>query len=191
MEHMLSLLSQYGLWIVFVGMIVEGTTVIILSGVLCHMGVLPCEQTIIVAILGAAVGDQMWFYIGRNYAQKFLSKFPRIQLQVKKIQTKVHSKADLLAVSSRFIYGGAVVFPLVLGMHQYAHKRFTTLDTLGVSLASIAGLAIGYLLSHSFKKLLGDIGQVEHLIFFIIIFIIAIKLYITSRTKHIDSHPDA
>ncbi len=183
MEHMLSLLSQYGLWIVFVGMIVEGTTVIILSGVLCHMGVLPCEQTIIVAILGAAVGDQMWFYIGRNYAQKFLSKFPKIQLQVNKIQTKVHSKADLLAVSSRFIYGGAVVFPIVLGMHQYSHKRFTTLDTVGVSLASIAGLSLGYLLSHSFKKLLGDIGQAEHLILFIIIVIIAVKLYTNKKNK--------
>jgi len=82
MDHLLGLLSTYGLWIVFIGMIVEGTAVIILSGVLCHMGVLPCGSTLFVAILGAMVGDQMWYYIGNNYAQKFLSRFQNIEKQI-------------------------------------------------------------------------------------------------------------
>jgi len=177
MDHILSLLSEYGLWIVFVGMILEGTTVIILSGVLCHMGILPCDKTLIIAILGAIVGDQMWFYVGRNYAQQFLSKFPKIQKQVRKLQTKVESKADFLAVGSRFIYGGAVAFPIVLGMHGYTHKRFTMLDTLGVSLASITGLSIGYFLSNSFQKVLGDINHFEHILLFIIVVAVGVKVY--------------
>ena len=177
MEDILTLLSQYGLWIVFFGMIVEGTAVIILSGVLCHMGVLPCEATIIVAILGAIVGDQIWFYIGRNYAQKFLSNFPTIKKHINKLQEKVQSKADILAVTSRFIYSGAIAFPLVLGIHNYSHKRFTVLDSVGVSLASITGLLLGYFLSNSFKKVLGDISHFEHILLFIVIMMVAIKFY--------------
>ncbi|SFV63967.1 DedA family protein [hydrothermal vent metagenome] len=183
MEQILSLLSQYGLWIVFVGMIIEGTAVIILSGVLCHMGVLPCEETILVAILGAIVGDQIWFYIGQNYAQKFLSKFSSIEKQIKRLQEKVESKADILAITSRFIYGGAIAFPLVLGIHNYSHKRFTLLDSIGVSLASITGLAIGYFLSNSFKKVLGDINHFEHALLFIIVLIVIIKMYNSYKTK--------
>ncbi len=182
MEHILSLLSQYGLWVVFFGMIVEGTAVIILSGVLCHMGVLPCGATTVVAILGAIAGDQIWFYIGRNYAQKFLSKFPTIEKQIKKLQEKVQSKADILAVTSRFIYSGAIAFPLVLGIHHYSHKKFTVLDSIGVSLASVSGLSIGYFLSNSFQKVLGDINHFEHMLLFIIVVAVGVKVYNSKTT---------
>jgi membrane protein DedA with SNARE-associated domain len=177
MDYILTLLSEYGLWVVFFGMIVEGTVVIILSGVLCHMGVLPCGETFVVAILGAIVGDQMWFYIGRNYAQKFLSKFPSIEKQINTLQEKVQSKADILAVTSRFVYSGAIAFPLVLGTHNYSHKRFTVLDSVGVSFACLAGLSIGYFLSNSFQKVLGDINHFEHMLLFVIIVVVAIKFY--------------
>jgi len=177
MDNILNLLSQYGLWIVFIGMIIEGTAVIILSGVLCHMGVLPCESTLLVAILGAMAGDQMWFYIGHNYAQKFLSKFQNIKKQIEKLRNKVQSKADILALTSRFIYSGAIAFPLVLGMHNYSHKRFTILDAIGVSFASIVGLSIGYFLSSSVKKLLGDINHFEHMFLLVLILIVSMKVY--------------
>jgi membrane protein DedA with SNARE-associated domain len=177
MEQLLALLSEYGLWIVFFGMILEGTTVIIISGVLCHMGVLPCEKTIIVAILGAVAGDQTWFYIGRHYADRVLSKFPKLQTQVQKLQNKVQTKGNMLAVSSRFIYGGAVIFPLVLAINKYPHTKFTLLDTLGVSLASLAGLALGYFLSDSFQKVLGEINYFEHMLLLIIVAAVTIKLY--------------
>jgi len=177
MEQILSLLSQYGLWVVFFGMIVEGTVVIILSGVLCHMGVLPCGETIIVAILGAIIGDQIWFYIGKNYAQKFLPKFPTIDKQIKKLEDKVQSKADILAMTSRVISGGAIAFPLVLAIHNYSHKRFTVLDSIGASLASMIWLSIGYFLSNSFQKILGDINHFEHMLLFVIVIVVGIKVY--------------
>jgi len=177
MDSLLSLLSEYGLWVVFIGMIVEGTAVIILSGVLCHMGVLPCGSTLFVAILGAIVGDQIWFYIGRNYTQKFLSKFQNIEKQIEKLRKKVQSKADILALTSRFIYSGAIAFPFVLGMHTYSHKRFTILDAIGVSFASIAGLSIGYFLSGSVKKLLGDVDHFEYMLLFVLLIFVSVKLY--------------
>jgi len=181
MNEISPLLSQYGLWIVFIGMLVEGTTVILLSGVFCHMGILPVEQTIIVAIIGAAIGDQAWFYMGRNYAQKVLSKFTGLNKQVAKITPSIHSKADWFALGSRFVYGGAIAFPLVLGMHHYSRKKFTILDLLGVTFASMTGLGIGYFLSDSVEKISGDINTVEHLVLLLIIVIVAIKFYKLKR----------
>ncbi len=177
MDSLLSLLSEYGLWVVFIGMIVEGTAVILLSGVLCHMDVLPCDSTFLVAILGAIAGDQIWFYIGHNYAQKFVSKFQNIEKQIEKLRKKVQSKADMLALTSRFIYSGAIAFPFVLGMHKYSYKKFTILDTIGVSLASMAGLSIGYFLSGSVKKLLGDVNHFEHMVLLVFIIFLSMKLY--------------
>jgi len=181
MNEISPLLSQYGLWIVFIGMMVEGTTVILLSGVFCHMGILPLEQTIIVAIIGAVAGDQAWFYMGRNYAQKILSKLPSLHKQVTKITPSIHSKANWFAVSSRFVYGGAIAFPLVLGMHNYSKKKFAILDLLGVTLASMTGIGIGYFLSDSVERISGDISTIEHLALLIIIVIVTIKLYKSKR----------
>jgi membrane protein DedA with SNARE-associated domain len=177
MQHLLTLLSEYGLWVVFIGMIVEGTAVIILSGVLCHMGVLPCGETIIVAIFGAIAGDQIWFYIGHKYAQHFLIKFPNIEKQVEKLKSKVESKADILALTSRFIYSGAILFPLALGIHDYSHKRFTILDAIGVSTTCVTGISIGYFLSSSFQAVLGRIDHFEHMLLLVFIVFIGLKLY--------------
>jgi len=181
MDYLLSLLTEYGLWIVFIGMIVEGTAVIILSGVLCHMGVLPCESTLLVAILGAIAGDQMWYYMGQNYGEQFLSRFQNIQKQIEKLRKKVESKADILALTSRFIYSGAIAFPLVLGLHAYSHKRFTILDAIGVSFASIVGLSLGYLLSSSVEKILGDIKHFEYMILTVFIVFVSFKLYNSTK----------
>ncbi len=177
MEHLMALFSEYGLWIVFLGMIVEGTAVILLSGVLCHLGVIPCEETLIVAILGAIVGDQMWFYIGKNYAHRVLSKFPLLKNRVDDLKKKAETKAKWLAMSSRFIYGGAIAIPLVLGIQHYEHKKFTLFDTIGISLASIVGLTIGYMLSSSLKKVTSEITQIEHFMLLLVIIVAIMSLY--------------
>ncbi len=176
-EKLIFLLSTYGLWIIFFGMIIEGTAVIILSGVLCHLNILPCEETLIVAILGAIVGDQMWFYIGRNYAHRVLSKFPLLKEKVNALRREVETKGKWLAMSSRFIYGGAIAIPIVLGIQHYSHKKFTLFDTIGVSLASMVGLTIGYLLSSSLKKVTNEITQIEHFMLLLVIIIAIISLY--------------
>jgi membrane protein DedA with SNARE-associated domain len=139
--------------------------------------VLGCKETFVVAILGAAVGDQMWYFLGKYYGQKVLARFPSLDKQLAKFQNSLTNKADILALSSRFIYGGAVVFPLGLGINNYLHKRFTLLDTIGVSFASFAGLLLGYILSDSFERLLGDVSRVEHLMLLIIVAVAAFKIY--------------
>jgi len=181
MNEISPFLSEYGLWIVFIGMMIEGMTIILLSGVFCHMGILPLEQTLIVAIIGGVIGDQAWFYMGRNYAQKILSKIPSLNKQVTKITPLIYSKANWFAIGSRFVYGGAIAFPLVLGMQHYSRKKFTILDLLGVTFASMAGLGIGYFLSNSVEKISGDINTVEHLVLLLIIIIVAIKFYKSRR----------
>ena len=47
-------------------MMIEGTVMIIISGILCYMGLLPIDLTFIVALLGAISGDHMWYFIGTS-----------------------------------------------------------------------------------------------------------------------------
>jgi len=170
-------ISDYGLYIVFIGMITEGTTMIILSGVLCYLGLLPLYQTILVAILGAIVGDQMWYFIGRYYASYILKKFPSMQKRVDKILPLIDKKGKLFAFGSRFIYSGAIIFPLSLGIDNFSYKKFTLFDAIGVSLWSIVGISIGYILGNSTESIIGEIKKVEELIFLILFIIFIVYLY--------------
>ena len=119
LEELTSLVSQYGLWIVFFGMMTEGTIMILVSGVLCYLGMLSLEETIPVAIFGALMGDQFWYFIGRYYGQNILKRFPLLEQRVKKLEHSVKKRGIWLAFSGRFIYSGAILFPVKLGRADY------------------------------------------------------------------------
>ena len=64
---------QYAYLILFLWCILEGELALILGGILAHKGYIDIRLAIFIAGLGAFVGDQIYFYIGR-YNQKFITK---------------------------------------------------------------------------------------------------------------------
>lgn len=56
-------------------------------------------------------------------------------------------------------------------------QRFTILDAIGVSLACVTGISIGYFLSSSFQAVLGRIDHFEHMLLLVFIVFIGLKLY--------------
>jgi len=178
MDHLLQeitpLVSHYGLWIVFFGMIVEGTMMIIVTGILCYLGMLSLKEAIPVAMLGAMAGDQLWYLLGKYYASRVLERFPSLKGKVQKLSNTVKNKGDWLAFGARFVYSGAIIFPLALGMYGYPHRRFTLLDIMGVTLWSIVGVSLGYLFGTGAEQLFGEIEKVEHLLFLVLVVVVAV-----------------
>lgn len=181
MEHLIQEITpwvmKYGLWIVFLGMIVEGTMMIIITGLLCYLGMLPLKESIAVAIIGAIVGDQMWYLLGKYASKSILDRFDTLKKGIEKLSDKVAKKGNYLAFSSRFIYSGAILFPMSLGMSGYSHSRFTLLDSIGVSIWAMIGIAIGYLFSASAEKIFGEIQTIEHLLLYIIAIVVIVSIY--------------
>jgi len=190
MQHLLSevtpLISEYGLWIIFFGMMVEGTSMIIVAGILCYLEMLSFPSTVFVAILGAVAGDHLWYFLGKSYALKLLTHFPSLKQRVEKLETSVQNKGALLSFSGRFIYGGAILFPMTLGIHKYDHKTFTIFDALGVMLWSFLGVFLGYVLGTSAELIFGKLEKVWHFVLilaFVIFITWAIKKYLLIK-KH-------
>ncbi len=190
MDHLLHevtpLISSYGLWVIFFGMMIEGTTMIIVAGILAYLGMLPIGETVVVAIAGAAVGDQLWYLLGKRYTARVLQRFPSLSARVERLSDKVHKKGNLLAFGSRFVYGGAILFPVALGVYDYPHRKFTLFDLFGVTLWACAGIALGYFLGTGVEQLFGKIKKVEHLLwlFAIIVFVVwNVKRYLKIRKE--------
>lgn len=186
LEELTSLVSQYGLWIVFFGMMIGGTIMIIVSGVLCYLGMLSVEETIPVSIFGALIGDQFWYFIGRYYSLNILNRFPLLKQRIKKLEHSVKKRGTWLAFSGRFIYTCAILFPVTLGAYGYLHKKFTFFNTLGIIVWSVLGISLGYILGTGAEQVFGKMEKIEHFIglVFIIIFLVwFLKPYFNSREK--------
>ncbi len=188
MHHMLNeiipLISQYGLWVIFFGMILEGTIMIIVTGILCYLGMISFSSALLVSIIGAIVGDQIWYFIGRKYSIYFLKKFPRLKHRIFKLKSSIFNKGYLLAFSSRFIYSAAIIFPIALGSYKYNYKKFTFFDALGVIIWSLIGILFGYIFGNSAEYMFGEITKIWHFILLIIIsisIVYILKYYYTHK----------
>ncbi len=171
MEHMLHeiepFVSQYGLFVVFIGMMVEGTTMILLTGVLCYLGMLTLNLAIPVAILGAVAGDNMWYLFGRYFSNTLFDRFELLKQKAKKLEPIIQKRGRLLAFSGRFVYSGAIVFPFTLGSYRYPYSKFFIFDTIGVSVWAIIGTTLGYTLGLGVERYIGKFEKIWHIVLYI------------------------
>ena len=159
--------SQFGLMVVFAGALLEGETVVLLAGVLCHRGLLPLDWTVLVAALGAFTGDQVWFHLGRRYGTGVLKRFPRLAGHAGELRPWVEHRADWIAVTSRFVYGTRTVAPLLLGMNGYSATRFALVNAAGAALWAALVVGAGYLVGAGVEQLFGRVRHIELLLLLI------------------------
>ena len=61
-----SLVASYGYAALFLGTLLEGETVLILAGIMAHLGLMKLPLVMLVALLGSFLGDQFYFFLGRK-----------------------------------------------------------------------------------------------------------------------------
>jgi membrane protein DedA with SNARE-associated domain len=185
MQHMLHelipFISQYGLWVVFFGVIVEGTTMILVTGILCYLGMLDFKEALPVAIFGAVLGDQFWYYMGKHYAPILLKKFPKLKEKIDKLKPAIEKKGEWFSGSGRFVYSGAVLFPVALGTYGYPHSRFTFFDAMGVTLWATGGILFGYLLGSGAEQFIGKIESIWHFALLVFVSVVILRFIFPIR----------
>lgn len=165
-NDILSLISQYGYLIVFFGVLLEsagvplpGETILIASGVMVHRGVLDPGDAVFFGILGAVVGDQIGYWIGRVGGRPFVLRWGRYVLitperlaRAEDFFARHGGKAVFLA---RFVAGLRVFGALVAGISGMPWRYFLLYNALGGAVWATAAVLVGYVLS-------GSTGLVEH-----------------------------
>ncbi len=95
------------LLVIFIGIFLEGEFVLIITGVLAHLHVLPVVDILIIAFLAAAMKSFVGYYIGMVLAKKYPSsrilKF--IKHKVLSFLPKFREKPFWSIFGSKFIYG--------------------------------------------------------------------------------------
>jgi len=138
------------------GVIVPGETLVLLGGVYAAIGDLWLPLVIVIVVVGAVLGDNLGFWIGRRYGRGFLERYGR----------RLFVTPERLAAAERYYatHGGKTIFfarfiPvvrsvgfIVAGVAHMEWKRFVVYDVAGSLVWGVTHSFIGYALGASYER---------------------------------------
>jgi membrane protein DedA with SNARE-associated domain/membrane-associated phospholipid phosphatase len=160
MDRVLSLISHYGYLVILLGVMLEsagvplpGETILIASGVLVQQGHLDLGDAIVFGILGAVMGDQIGYWVGREGERPFVLRWGRYVFITPQRLARAEAffgrhggKAVFLA---RFFSGLRVFGALVAGISRMRWAKFALYNALGGAVWATAVVLLGYFLGSS------------------------------------------
>jgi membrane protein DedA with SNARE-associated domain len=174
--------AAYGYPAALAGALFEGETVLVLAGLFAHRGVLDMPLLILLGAAGGAVGDIVYFALGRRYGATLLERFPTFAPAADRVQTLIQRFPALSIVGIRFLYGLRTVGPAVIGSSAVAWPRFLLLNAVGALVWSGCWVGAGYVLGEAAQRLLGRAMRVERE-FFIAALVAALVVTIVLRLR--------
>ena len=160
MENFLHLIEQYGYLLIFFGVMAEsmgvplpGETILISAGIVAQRGSLNLGDAILLGILGAVVGDQIGYWIGREGGRPFILRYGRYVFitpgrlgRAEAFFARHGGKAVFMA---RFFSGLRVFGALVAGMSRMRWVTFFVYNALGGAIWATTVVLAGYFLGRS------------------------------------------
>lgn len=172
------------------GVPLPGETILIAAGVMVEQGHLDLGDTIVFGILGAVVGDQIGYWVGRKGGRPFVLRWGRYLLitperlgHAERFFDRHGGKAVFLA---RFVAGLRVFGALVAGIGRMDWRRFVLYNILGGASWATAAVLVGYFVGGSLDLVERWAGRASILL--LILITLALALYLAYRW--IRNHPE-
>jgi len=159
------LIERYGYWATFAGTLIEGETLLILSGLAAHRGYLALPMVIAVGALGGMLGVLAYFAAGRRFGDRLLARVPRFAPAAQRVRGMIERHPNATIVGVRFMYGLRTAGPAVIGTTRIGVIHFLLLNAVGALLWSACWAGAGYVLGSAAERLLGDLARAERELF--------------------------
>jgi membrane protein DedA with SNARE-associated domain len=147
MDQLQAYLVDYGLWVLFIGTVLEGEIVLVLAGFLARADLFPYWQVVAVAVSGGVLGDQIFFYLGRWKGEVIVARVRGFSRRAGKATELIERWHNWLIPASRYLYGFRILLPLTFGMIGTPPARFALLNVASAIpwalMFSFAGYALG------------------------------------------------
>ena len=167
-EHLISLLGYPA---IFLGVLIEGEMVLVLSGFAVHQGYLSLPWVIFAGFCGAFMADQCFFYLGRHRSRVYIERHPSWHARIETIEKKIDRFRTLFVLGFRFVFGFRTVSPFVLGMGDIRAARFILLDAGSILAWAGVWISLGYLFGNAMQVVIKDIEHYELELMGVIVFV--------------------
>lgn len=159
------ILNQWGYLIVFVfalleaspffGIAVPGQTIVIIGGFFARLGVLNLYYIIILASLGAIIGDLAGYILGRRYGYSFITKYGKFFFFKKEYfnRTKqlMNEHTGKTLIIGRFNSITRAFAPFVAGSSKVPFMKFLVYNVIGGISWGLSFSLIGYIFGEGYK----------------------------------------
>ena len=156
-----ALIESHGYWVLAIGCLLEGETLLVLAGFAAHRGYLSLWAVLVIAASAGFAGDQFYFWLGRRHGPAIFSRWPSLAAQSERVDRLLARYHAGVIVGIRFAYGLRVAGPVLLGASSLSATRFALFNALGAALwaAVVGGLGWGF--GQAAEKFLGDLRHYE------------------------------
>jgi membrane protein DedA with SNARE-associated domain len=155
------LVESYGYLAVFGGTLLEGETILALAGFAAFNGYLSLPIVIGIAIVGAVIGDQIFFAIGRRAKRRVFTWFPSVEPKVVYVNAVLKKYDGWVVVGVRFMYGFRIAGPIAIGISSMHWGRFLFFNTIGAMLWAPLIAGAGYFFGHALVPLMARLQGYE------------------------------
>ena len=173
MSHLIMLLQQYGLGLVFVnvlalqaGLPVPAYPVLIVAGAYAAMGGSPLWQLVAVGVAAALVADTGWYFAGRRFGLSILRTLCRVSLSqdtcVRQTESLFQRFGPMSMVFAKFIPGFASVATALAGAIRLPYWKFLLFDAIGAALWVSVGVGLGYLFRYAVDDAMNTLKALGH-----------------------------
>jgi membrane protein DedA with SNARE-associated domain/membrane-associated phospholipid phosphatase len=184
MDRILTLISHYGYLVILFGVMAESTgvplpgeTILLASGVLVQQGHLELGDAIVFGILGAIIGDQIGYWVGREAGRPFVLRWGRYLLITPERLARGEAfferhggKAVFLA---RFFSGLRVFGALVAGISRMRWATFLFYNALGGAVWATAVVLVGYFLGSSIGLVERWLGRATLVLALVVVLVVS------------------
>lgn len=178
------LISQYGYAALVIGSIAEGETITLLGGVAAHQGLLKFSLVVIAVALGGMIGDQLLYFLGRQFGGKLLRRFSRQKARIRKAQRLIQRHPYLFVIGTRFMYGFRVIGPVLIGASRLPPKIFLPLNIFGAIVWALIFTTLGYLGGEAIGPWLHHLDQhIKHWIWLILVVALVVGAHLWLKRR--------
>lgn len=148
-----SLIEQWGYIIVFLGALIEGEVIILISCSLAARGLMNIYTIFFIVILCSILVDQILFLIGRKYGENIIHKFFSTKMiNITKRFLHIAKKYETsYTLAFRFIPGMRTVSPIILGTIHVEKRKFFILNIIAALLWASVICSCGYKLGDKYN----------------------------------------
>jgi membrane protein DedA with SNARE-associated domain len=176
------LLFQYGLYAVFILVMIEGDITLLLAGVLAHSGFFgeySFAQVLIWGTIGGCLSDNLAYFTGRGFCEG-VREVRFYQAAKPRLERLTNKFGPLSIFLSKYIYGLRWAACVFYGVGRMPYLRFVSLSFASCFLWVFVLSGAGYFFSGAVMNLIGDFQRLGKVLLVIVVVGI-VSFYLTER----------
>ena len=176
------LLFQYGLYAVFILVMLEGDITLLLAGVLAHsafFGEYSFARVLFWGTIGGCASDNLAYFAGRGFCEG-VREFRFYRAAQPRLQALTNKFGPLSIFLSKYIYGLRWAACVFYGVGRMPYLRFLVLSFASCFLWVFVLAGAGYFFSGAVMGLIGDFERLGKVLLVIVV-VGVVAFYLTER----------